>query len=114
MKGKIKKLSKKWCAAFLALCMVLSLAMQYGPLASFAKDANPTPEELGFKRATITEFGLNYQAYSGSTAGKAYTGGSFNNKYLDVDLIMPETDSANLVYAANGLYGGYRIYTKDK
>ncbi len=113
MKGKIKKLSKKWCAAFLALCMVLSLAMQYGPLASFAKDANPTPEELGFKRATITEFGLDYQAYSDSTAGKAYTGGSFNNKYLDVDLVMPETGSATLVYAANGLYGGYRIYTQD-
>lgn len=113
MKGTIKKLSKKWCAAFLALCMVLSLAMQYGPLASFAKDANPTPEELGFKRATITEFGLNYQAYSAQTGGKAYTGGSFNNKYLDVDLIMPETGSATLVYAANGLYGGYRIYTQD-
>ena len=48
-----------------------------------------TPEEMGFTKVSITDVGLNYQSYSGNTAGGTYSGDSLNNKYLDVDLTMP-------------------------
>lgn len=69
-----------------------------------------TPEELGFSRIEVTNVGLNYKPYSTNTAGSTYNGDNLNNKYLDVDMTMAEKSSAYLVYAATGLYDGYRIY----
>ncbi len=102
---------KKICSILLAICLISGLVMQYGPLVSKAEGVEQkTPEEMGFAKVSITDVGLNYQSYSGNTAGGTYSGDSLNNKYLDVDMTMAAASSAYLVYAATGLWDGYRIY----
>ncbi|MBQ2986384.1 MAG: hypothetical protein IJE23_02750 [Tyzzerella sp.] len=102
---------KKICSILLAICLISGLVMQYGPLVSKAEGVEQkTPEEMGFTKVSITDVGLNYQSYSGNTAGGTYSGDSLNNKYLDVDMTMAAASSAYLVYAATGLWDGYRIY----
>ena len=78
---------------------------------SYIIDPDATPEDLGFSRVTVEDFKHSYTSYSGNTVNQPYKDGSLNNKYLDVDLTMPEKSSAMLAFATNtSQWYGYRIY----
>ena len=70
-----------------------------------------TPEELGYERVTIADFNLPEGTYNIFMESAEYKKGSLNNKYLDINLIMPETNSAMITYAGNSQWYGFRIYT---
>ena len=73
---------------------------------------NITPEQLGYERVTPGDFNHPDGEYGYNSNPVAYSKGSLNNKYLDVDMKLPGTNgqSSFLNFAASSQYHGYLLY----